>query len=295
MLTHTKWCPVTPGWIYPLASTTTAKYSDLVSSPSRRAAFIRDAINFMEQYDFDGLDLDWEYPAYHDWGRPADKNNFATFVQELKSELGPLNLLLTSAVSATKQIIDAGYDIPKLGLHLDYIHLMTYDYHGSWENFSDHHSPLYKRNFDTMEFYAEFTASYWIAEGAPANKLVLGIPLYGRTFALSSDQTAPPAPASGPGNAGNITQEAGFLSYMEICTALPNGYTEVKSYVQETGCGLTLVAAPSSTIATRLQLTTLTVLLDYSGIITLSPVTGQTTLSAKQPTSAALPSTIRDN
>ncbi|KAK3893314.1 hypothetical protein Pcinc_002870 [Petrolisthes cinctipes] len=211
------------------------KYSDLVASPTLRAAFITHAIDFLQECGFDGLDLDWEYPAYYDGGRQADKQNFATFVKELKEALGPRNLLLTSAVPAAKQVIDVGYDIPKLALYLDYIHLMTYDFHGSWENHADHHSPLHKRDFDTTDLYAEFTASYWVAKGAPANKLVLGIPLYGRTYTLSSGQTAPPAPASGPGNAGTITQAAGFLSYMEICTALSNGYTEVKDFTGKMG------------------------------------------------------------
>ena len=39
------------------------KYSRLVNSPSARARFIEDVIQFIEKHDFDGLDLDWEYPS----------------------------------------------------------------------------------------------------------------------------------------------------------------------------------------------------------------------------------------
>ena len=39
-----------------------SKYSRLVSSPASRAAFIDHAVKMLKEYDFDGLDLDWEYP-----------------------------------------------------------------------------------------------------------------------------------------------------------------------------------------------------------------------------------------
>lgn len=38
------------------------KYSRLVNNPAARARFIKHALGFLEKYDFDGLDLDWEYP-----------------------------------------------------------------------------------------------------------------------------------------------------------------------------------------------------------------------------------------
>ena len=43
----------------------------------------------------------------------------------------------------SKTVIDNGYDVPELSVSLDAIHLMSYDMHGSWENFVDHHGKLY--------------------------------------------------------------------------------------------------------------------------------------------------------
>lgn len=203
------------------------KYSDLVASQSLREKFINHVIPFLKNFDFDGLDLDWEYPSYEHGGRPQDKDNFGIFVRELKTAFEPYNLLLTAAVGASEKLSKEGYDIPVLAKYLDYIHLMTYDYHGSWEVDADHHSPLYKRDSDVYNFYADFAVSYWLNEGAPAGKLVLGVPLYGRSFTLTTSKTAPPAPASGPGTAGPITQEAGFLSYLEICSKVQAGWTKV--------------------------------------------------------------------
>ena len=56
------------------------RFSPLVADPKRRRKFIRSAIKFLRQYNFDGLDLDWEYPAARDGGKPEDKANYAKFV-----------------------------------------------------------------------------------------------------------------------------------------------------------------------------------------------------------------------
>jgi chitinase len=55
-------------------------------------------------------------------------------------------LLLTAAVAAGKTSIDTAYEIDKLASYLDFINLMTYDFHGgSWENFTGLHAALYAR------------------------------------------------------------------------------------------------------------------------------------------------------
>ena len=46
--------------------------------------------------------------------------------------------------------IDNGYDVPELAASLDAIHLMSYDMHGSWENFVDHHGKLYGETGDDL-------------------------------------------------------------------------------------------------------------------------------------------------
>ena len=51
-----------------------------MADPKRRRTFIRSAIKFLRQYNFDGLDLDWEYPTLRDGGRPQDRHNYAKFV-----------------------------------------------------------------------------------------------------------------------------------------------------------------------------------------------------------------------
>lgn len=58
-----------------------SRFSPMVADPARRREFVRNAVKFLRQNHFDGLDLDWEYPAFRDGGKPRDKNNYADLVQ----------------------------------------------------------------------------------------------------------------------------------------------------------------------------------------------------------------------
>ncbi|XP_029418045.1 chitotriosidase-1 isoform X2 [Nannospalax galili] len=129
----------------------TQKFSDMVATANNRYTFVNSAIKFLRAHGFDGLDLDWEYPGSR--GSPAiDKKHFTTLVQDLAtafqqeaqtSRKEPL--LLSAAVPAGRGHVDAGYEVDKIALSLDFINLMAYDFHGSWEKTTGHNSPLYKR------------------------------------------------------------------------------------------------------------------------------------------------------
>lgn len=123
------------------------KYSRLVNSPTARQKFVTQALHFIEKYGFEGLDLDWEYPVC--WqvdckkGPESDKEGFSQLVKELSDEFKPRGLLLSAAVSPSKRVIDAGYNVPVLSKYLDWISVMTYDFHGQWDKKTGHVAPLY--------------------------------------------------------------------------------------------------------------------------------------------------------
>ncbi|XP_074599696.1 chitinase-3-like protein 1 [Brevipalpus obovatus] len=217
------------------------KYSRLVNSSMARKNFITHALQLLRKLNFDGLDLDWEYPKC--WqaecakGPESDKYAFATFVQEIKQAFRPHGLLVTAAVSPSYPIVDAGYDVQSLAKNLDFINVMAYDYHGQWEKFASYHAPLYARpesqSFDPSDQYLNinFTIHHWMKRGMPSRKLVLGIPLYGRTFTLTGPASSHPQKGFGMsairgGEPGRFTRERGFLSYYEICDNVrKNGWT----------------------------------------------------------------------
>lgn len=86
-------------------------------------------------------------------GPDSDKEGFAALVQELSAAFKPKGLLLSSAVSPSKVVIDAGYDVPRLSRYFDWIAVMTYDYHGNWDKQTGHVAPLYYYPDDVYDYF----------------------------------------------------------------------------------------------------------------------------------------------
>ena len=70
-------------------------------------------------------------------------------MEELSAALVPQGLLLSAAVSPAKFRVNDGYDVARISRHLDFINVMTYDFHGQWEKEVGHNSPLYPLNSAT--------------------------------------------------------------------------------------------------------------------------------------------------
>lgn len=208
-----------------------AKYSRMVSTSSARAKFVSNVVKFIEKHNFDGLDLDWEYPACHQGncgaGPASDKANFALLAKELNAAFKPRGWELSAAVSASKPVIDKAYDVKALGMYLDFINVMTYDYHGSYEHKTGHVAPLYYHAQDSKDYLnSDYTMNYFHKLGAPKEKIIMGMPMYGQSFTLTSaSNNGLNAATSGAGDAGQFTQQAGFLAYNEICDMVKNGWT----------------------------------------------------------------------
>ncbi|XP_026474819.1 probable chitinase 10 [Ctenocephalides felis] len=211
------------------------KYSRLVNNADARRRFITNAVEFLKKYQFDGLDLDWEYPAC--WqgnckgSNPSDKQGFTAFVKELSAALKPQGFLLSSAVSPSKKIIDAAYDVSEIASYLDWIGIMSYDYHGQWDGKTGHIAPLLPYPGDQYDYFnVDYTVRYWIKKGAPPEKLIMGIPTYGQSFTLSNpSNNGINAPSNGGGQPGEYTKTAGFLAFYEICENVhKNGWKVVR-------------------------------------------------------------------
>lgn len=211
----------------------TQKFKEMSSTRYARQTFIYSAIPFLRDRDFDGLDIDWEYPKGSD-----DKKNYVHLLKELREafeaeaqEIKKPRLLLTAAVPVGPDNIKSGYDVPAVSSYLDFINLMAYDFHGKWERETGHNAPLYSPSSDSewqKQLSVDYATNLWIKLGAPKEKLVIGMPTYGRSFTLSNpDRYKVHSPASGGGKEGTYTKESGFLAYYEVCELLQNGASYV--------------------------------------------------------------------
>ena len=157
---------------------------------------------------------------------------FTVLCKELKEAFAPHGLLLTAAVGMGIPTIDKAYEISEIVKYLDFINLMSYDLHGSWENFVGHNAPLYKRADEVdeqAELNVDYAVRYWIENGAPPGMLVLGLATYGRAFKLTNASKYLPGSAAGDkGIEGKWTREPGFLSYYEICEHIQKNGWKIK-------------------------------------------------------------------
>eukprot|EP00106_Octopus_bimaculoides_P005001 XP_014772443.1 PREDICTED: acidic mammalian chitinase-like [Octopus bimaculoides] len=172
-----------------------APFTAMVANAANRKDFIDHAITWMRKRGFDGLDIDWEYPANRG-SPPEDKNRFSMLIKEARQAFeaeakrsGKDRLLLISAVPTAKYAVDSGYDVATLSKYFDFFVVMTYDFHGTWESFTGHNSPLFVRADEQAlqrTRNTEWTIDYWIHLGAAPEKLNIGLPTYGRGFTLAS-------------------------------------------------------------------------------------------------------------
>ncbi|XP_063613152.1 endochitinase-like isoform X2 [Penaeus indicus] len=199
-------------------------FSQMASVKERRDVFVGSVIDLVKTYKFDGVDVDWEYPD-----TPDDKENFRLLMDELRAALDAESqgLELTMAVPIVRYRLQDGYSVPELCRAVDAVHLMGYDLRGVWNDFADVHSMLYRRPDLDFGILEEINLSdgslLWEEFGCPRDKLVLGVPFYGRSFTLSDpSQHGLHAPITGTGNPGPILGDPTVLVYFEICTTLMN-------------------------------------------------------------------------
>lgn len=212
-------------------------FSPMSMSPTHRTTFIDSAMAFCREHGFDGVDIDWEYPG------AAEKDYYATLLAEFRAAIetearstNQSTLLLTIAVPAGETTINAGYEVAAVAAAVDWIGVMAYDLHGSWESTVGAHTALFASNGQRDTLTVSHALKVWEGKGAPASKLIVGIATYGRGWTLNDEsQHGMGAKAHGASTAGRFTREMGFLSYYEIQTMLNQSHAvETFDYETET-------------------------------------------------------------
>ncbi len=168
-------------------------FSDAALTDSSRNRFGASAARFVRDYSLDGIDIDWEYPNHPGAGntyRPEDVHNFTLLLECVRKHIDSLAMaegrkdkyLLTIATGASEHYA-ANTELGPLSEYLDFINIMTYDFHHGGSTQTGHHANLWLSEWDAADGDATDKAvELHLKAGVPPEKLNIGIPFYGRIW-----------------------------------------------------------------------------------------------------------------
>ena len=156
-------------------------FAPMAASATARAKFVSNLTAFCLSNRYDGIDVDWEFPA-----STTDRQNLTFLVQDIRTHWNQVapQLMLTMTIGADDWY-GRYFDVAALHPLLDWIDVMTYCYYGSWSGMSGHNAPLYSDPLDPKQAGSadqSIRQYFHDLRGVPYGKMTLGIPFYGLTF-----------------------------------------------------------------------------------------------------------------
>nr|XP_046909634.1 acidic mammalian chitinase-like [Dermatophagoides farinae] len=158
-----------------------------VDNPKKIEKFIDSIIQLMDRFYLDGFDLDWEFPMQR-------KHQFTHLLRMIRYRFKhKFNhrgkpYILSVALSPVIYIVETSYDIHSIGHLVDFVNLMTYDFHSpNTIPYTNFNSPLYANQLDRLYFEyfnTNFAVNYMIQLGLLPQKIMVGIPFYGYKYYL---------------------------------------------------------------------------------------------------------------
>jgi chitinase len=185
------------GWAESTEAGTFQRYRNIVK-PEYRSVFAANVVKFLEKHDFDGVDLDWEYPGATDQGIPAgDRTDGLYYVRFLNTfrSLLPKGKSLSIALPGSYWYLKP-FPVEDMAKLLDYFIFMTYDLHGQWDYGNKFANPSCA-NGNCLHSHINRTEtrnsmSMITKAGVPAEKVIIGIASYGRSFRMADKSCTGP-------------------------------------------------------------------------------------------------------
>lgn len=227
------------GWLW------SGNFSDMALTKQSRRRFIDSVAAFIDHYQLDGLDIDWEYPAQTGAGnrfRPQDQQNYTLLLKELRARFNHEQrrlqrpLLLSVAAGASTEFLEHS-EMGRVQRYVDTVNLMAYDYYEPDDDkISGNHAPLYTDPADPKHVSADTSVHEFERAGVPAQKIVLGVPFYGHVWGnvtaanhglFQSGSMVPNAFASYRNIVASMLNQ-GFTRYWDAAASVPYLYSEQK-------------------------------------------------------------------
>ncbi len=148
-------------------------FSEMAADEVCRRNFAKDCRRLVEEYGLDGIDIDWEYPTQKSAGiscSPDDTENFTLLMRELRKAMGRKRLVTCATIASGDYV-----DFKNCIKYLDFVNVMSYDMASP----PKHHSALYHSAISGWMTTAQAVRSH-LEKGVPSDKLVVGMPFYGR-------------------------------------------------------------------------------------------------------------------
>ncbi|KAI0785611.1 glycoside hydrolase [Abortiporus biennis] len=195
------------GWTY------SPSFHPVVVNPALRSRFVASAINILEDHGLDGLDIDYEYPQNEQQAR-----GYVDLLRELRVALDQhsrnkntdYRFLLTIAAPCGPDNYKKLH-VQEMNHYLDFWNMMAYDFSGSWDQIANHQANVFGGPISASE-----SIHWYISQGVPRHKIIMGIPLYGRSF-MNTEGPGKPFQGIGPGS-----WEQGSYDYRVL--PLPGSY-----------------------------------------------------------------------
>ena len=181
------------GWTW------SGRFSDVALTAESRDRFSESCVDFIREYNFDGVDIDWEYPVCcglsSNTYRPEDRQNYTLLMESLRNHLdqaavedGREYLLTIASAGGVDKLVN--YELAQIASHLDWVNTMSYDFMGAWDlSLTGHHSALYANPVNPSpsdkvreDYNADGSVQPWLDAGVPPSKIVMGVPFYGRAW-----------------------------------------------------------------------------------------------------------------
>ena len=160
-------------------------FSGAALTKESRAKLVDSIVDAVKTYKLDGIDIDWEVPVNGGWGtidkRPEDKYNFTYLLQDLKTALGE-DIILSVAAPVSGQFYTSEWcEFDKVCQIVDYMNVMIYDLAFAGPEYNSALHATTKDSFTTSwGMNGEFLTNSYVQYGCPKEKLVFGVPFYGR-------------------------------------------------------------------------------------------------------------------